>query len=304
MTLTRYNATAATLTKNRTGGDWCPISGMCVTCVEGCIGMCEIGKSAYRGHEVIYPQPFGITTTASQKAYPVDLSHFNIMGTAVGAYGIEADSDKAIFPNVSLESSLGRDKGIKLRVPFVIPGLGSTNVAAQNWDGLAIGAAMSGVPLTIGENVCAMDVDSKRTKGCIQTSPDMERRVKLYKQWQSNGYGGIIVQANVEDFRLGVLEYAIQKLGATGVELKWGQGAKDIGGPDRGPSPALLPGPARPGPHRAPSPHRDERREPRCATPLSRGSGMQGPHHEPHPGSIRKHPAPRPDGRRIRLQML
>jgi len=230
MTLTRYNATAATLTKNRTGGDWCPISGMCVTCVEGCIGMCEIGKSAYRGHEVIYPQPFGITTTASQKAYPVDLSHFNIMGTAVGAYGIEADSDKAIFPNVSLESWLGRDKGIKLRVPFVIPGLGSTNVAAQNWDGLAIGAAMSGVPLTIGENVCAMDVDSKITKGCIQMSPDMERRVKLYKQWQSNGYGGIIVQANVEDFRLGVLEYAIQKLGATGVELKWGQGAKDIGG--------------------------------------------------------------------------
>ena len=230
MTLTRYNATASTLTKNRTGGDWCPISGMCVTCVDGCIGMCEIGKSAYRGHEVIYPQPFGIITTASQKAYPVDLSHFNIMGTAVGAVGVEADSDKAIFPNVSLESWLGRDRGIKLRLPFVIPGLGSTNVAGQNWDGLAVGSAMSGIPLTIGENVCAMDVDSKITKGRIVSSPDMERRIKLYKQWQSNGYGGIIVQANVEDFRLGVLEYAMEKLGATGVELKWGQGAKDIGG--------------------------------------------------------------------------
>src|SRR4030042_2728878 len=116
MTLTRLNATAATLTKNRTGGDWCPISGMCVTGSEGCTGMCEIGKSAYRGHEVIYPQPFGIITTASQKAYPVDLSHFNIMGTAVGAAGIEADSDKAIFPNVKLETTLGGDKGIKLRV--------------------------------------------------------------------------------------------------------------------------------------------------------------------------------------------
>ena len=230
MTLTRYNATASTLTKNRTGGDWCPISGMCVTCVDGCIGMCEIGKSAYRGHEVIYPQPFGIITTASQKAYPIDLSHFNIMGTAVGAYGIEADSDKAIFPNVSLESWLGRDRGIKLRLPFIIPGLGSTNVARDNWEGLAIGAAMAGVPLTIGENVCAMDVGSRIVKDKAQFSPDLERRVKLYKQWQSNGYGGIIVQANVEDDRLGVLEYAIEKLGADGVELKWGQGAKDIGG--------------------------------------------------------------------------
>lgn len=230
MTLTRYNATASTLTKNRTGGDWCPISGMCVTCVDGCVGMCEIGKSAYRGHEVLYPQPFGIITTASQKAYPVDLSHFNIMGTAAGAFGVEADSDKAIFPNVSLESTLGREREIKLRLPIVIPGLGSTNVAAQNWDGLAVGAALSGITLTVGENVCAMDVDSKITRGKVSLSPDLERRVKLYRQWQRNGYGGIIVQANVEDARLGVLEYAIEKLGADGVELKWGQGAKDIGG--------------------------------------------------------------------------
>jgi len=230
MTLTRYNATASTLTKNRTGGDWCPISGMCVTCVEGCIGMCEIGKSAYRGHEVIYPQPFGIITTASQKAYPVDLSHFNIMGTAVGAIGIEEDSDKAIFPNVSLETRLGQDEGIKLKLPLVIPGLGSTNIAKQNWEGLAIGAALAGVPLTIGENVCGMDVDSTIENGRVVCSTDLENRVKLYKKWQRDGYGAIVVQANVEDSRLGVLEYAIEKLRADAVELKWGQGAKDIGG--------------------------------------------------------------------------
>ena len=230
MTLTRYNATASTLTKNRTGGDWCPISGMCVTCVDGCIGMCEIGKSAYRGHEVIYPQPYGIITTASQKAYPVDLSHFNIMGTAVGAVGIEADSDRAIFPNVNLETRLGHDKGIKLRLPFVIPGLGSTAVASQNWDGLAIGAALTGTVLTIGENVCGMDVDSVIENGKVVHSPDMERRVKIFKEWQRDGYGEIVVQSNVEDSRLGVLEYAIQKLGVNIVELKWGQGAKDIGG--------------------------------------------------------------------------
>ena len=72
MTLSRANASAATLTKNRTEGSVHPSSGMCVTCVDGCIGMCEIGKSAYRGHEVIYPQPFGVITTAAEKDYPVD----------------------------------------------------------------------------------------------------------------------------------------------------------------------------------------------------------------------------------------
>ena len=230
MTLTRYNATAATLTKNRTGGDWCPISGMCVTCVDGCIGMCEVGKSAYRGHEVIYPQPFGISTMASQKDYPVDLSHFNIMGTAVGAIGIEADSDKAIFPNVNLETDLGHDKGIKLRLPYIIGGLGSTNVAALNWDGLAIGSALAGTVLTIGENVCGMDVNSKIENGRVIHSPELERRVKLFMDWQRDGYGAIVLQANVEDTRLKVQEYGIEKLGIEVVELKWGQGAKDIGG--------------------------------------------------------------------------
>jgi hypothetical protein len=230
MTLTRLNATAATLTKNRTEGAVSPFSGMCVTCVDGCIGMCEIGKSAYRGHEVIYPQPFGLITTASEKEYPVDLSHFTILGTAVGAHGIEADSDKAIFPNVNLEVHFGHDKGIKFRLPWIIPGIGSTNVAKNNWEGIAIGSAISGTGLTIGENVVGMDVDAVLKDGRVVRAPDLERRVKLYKDFQQGGYGAIIVQANVEDTRLGTQEYAIEKLGVEIVELKWGQGAKNIGG--------------------------------------------------------------------------
>jgi glutamate synthase domain-containing protein 2 len=230
MSLTKINATAATLTKNRTEDSITPISGMCVTCVDGCIGMCEIGKSSYRGHEVIYPQPYGVMTCASEKAYPVDLSHFTIMGTAVGAHGIEADSDKAIFPNVDLEVAIGHDKGIKFKLPIVVPGLGSTAVASNNWEGLAIGSALSGIGLTIGENVCGMDPDSTIEDGHLIESPDLRRRVKLFQDWQRDGYGEIIVQANVEDTRLGVQEYAIEKLGVRTVELKWGQGAKDIGG--------------------------------------------------------------------------
>ena len=145
MKVNRLNASAATLTKNRTDGSVTPISGLCVTCVDGCIGMCEVGKSAIRSHEVIYPQPFGIITTASEKEYPVDLTHFNVMGTAVGAHGIDADSDKAIFTNVKLEVKFGRATQLKFKLPVVFGGLGSTDIASKNWEGLAGGAAIAGV---------------------------------------------------------------------------------------------------------------------------------------------------------------
>jgi glutamate synthase domain-containing protein 2 len=230
ITLSRINSSAATLTKNRTEDSITPSSGMCVTCVDGCIGMCEIGKSAYRGHEVIYPQPFGVITTAAEKTYPVDYSHFNIMGTAVGAHGIEADSDKAIFPAVNLEVAFGHDKGIKFRYPWIIPGIGSTDIAKNNWEGLAIGSALAGTGLTIGENVTGMDPESIIENGKVVDTVDLKRRIKLYQDYQRDGYGAIIVQANVEDTRLGVQEYAINELGVQCVELKWGQGAKNIGG--------------------------------------------------------------------------
>jgi glutamate synthase domain-containing protein 2 len=229
-TFSRVNTSAATLTKNRTEGSVTPASGMCVTCVDGCIGMCEIGKSAYRGHEVIYPQPFGVITTAAEKTYPVDYSHFNIMGTCIGAHGIEADSDRAIFPAVNLEVAFGHDRKIKFRRPWIIPGIGSTDVAKNNWEGLAIGSALAGTGLTIGENVVGMDPEAVIKNGRTVDTADLKRRVRLYKDHQRDGYGAIVVQANIEDTRLGAQEYAIEKLGVECVELKWGQGAKDIGG--------------------------------------------------------------------------
>ena len=152
------------------------------------------------------------------------------MGTAVGAYGIEADSDLAIFPKVDLGLALGRDKKVKFRYPWIIPGIGSTDIAKNNWEGLAIGSALAGTGLTIGENVVGMDVESIMKNGRVVDTVDLKRRVKLYQDHQRDGYGAIIVQANVEDTRLGVQEYAIEKLGVEVVELKWGQGAKDIGG--------------------------------------------------------------------------
>ena len=230
MSYSRLNASAATLTKNRTEDSISPFSGMCTTCIDGCIGMCEIGKSAYRGPEMIYPQPFGIITTASAKNYPVDLSHFTILGRATGAWGIEPSSDKALFPNVNLEVCWGHKPGLRSKLPFVLAALGSTNIAKNNWEGLAVGAALTGTCLTVGENVCGMDPDSEISDGHLLSSRELEWRVQTFREWQEEGYGEIIIQANVEDTRLGVQEYAISKLGVKVVELKWGQGAKDIGG--------------------------------------------------------------------------
>ncbi len=230
MQMSKINASAATLTKNRTPDSVVPTSGMCVTCVDGCTGMCEIGKSAYRGHECIYPQPFGVITTASEKDYPLGYDHLNIIGGVVGAEGVAADSDKAIFPAVDLTVRFGHDNGIKFRLPWIIPGIGSTNIARDNWDGLAIGSAISGTGLTIGENVVGMDPNSTFSKGHVTHSPELVKRVSLYKDAMRDGWGAIIVQSNVEGTRLREQEYAIEKLGAEVVELKWGQGAKNIGG--------------------------------------------------------------------------
>lgn len=227
MSLSKPNRSPATLTSTRVAP--APGSGICSTCLDGCKGPCEIGRSALKGREMLYPQPFGKVTAGAEKDYPVDYSHFNIQGTCVGAVGIEADSDVAIFPAVDCSTRLGADETIKMDFPVFTGAVGSTDIARINWEDVAVGAAISGVIVVAGENICGMDPQAEFKSGKITRSPEMERRVNAFKRWHS-GSGGIIIQANVEDTRLGVPEYVINKLGIEIFELKWGQGAKDIGG--------------------------------------------------------------------------
>jgi glutamate synthase domain-containing protein 2 len=222
------NASSATGTRNRVP-DPAPYSGICSTCLDGCPGPCEIGKSSYRGREVIYPMPFGKITAGATKKYPVDYSHLNIQGTCVGAVGVEPDPDKAVFPAVSTETEVGNKFKVKLSLPIFTGALGSTDIARDNWEGLAVGAAISGIIVVIGENIVGMDPKAEFKNGRVVHSPELERRVKCFKDWY-NGYGNIFLQQNVEDTKLGSAEYAIEKLGVECIELKWGQGAKDIGG--------------------------------------------------------------------------
>lgn len=227
MSFSKPNRSSATKTKTRV--EAAPISGMCVTCLDGCPGTCEIGRSAIRGRETIYPQPYGKVTAGADKVYPIDYSHFNIQGTCVGAHGIAADPDVATFPAVDCSTAVGKDGTIALDFPVFTGAVGSTRIARVNWEDIAVGAAISGIMVVAGENICGMDKEADLKNGRIVRSPEMERRVNAFKQWY-DGKGGLIVQANVEDTKLGVPEYVIEKLGVEIFELKWGQGAKDIGG--------------------------------------------------------------------------
>jgi len=233
MTLGKPNRSPATMTKNRV--EPAPCSGLCVTCLDGCPGPCEVGRSALRGREMLYPQPFSKVTAGAEKDYPIDLSHFNIQGTCVGAMGVSADSDRAIFPAVDVSTAIGNGRKIPMKVPYFTGALGSTEIARIHWEAMAIGAAIAGTLVVVGENVCGMDPDAEIKNGRVARSPEMERRVKTFQQWY-DGSGGIVVQYNVEDGRLGVPEYVVEKLGVEIIEPKWGQGAKNIGGEVKLPS--------------------------------------------------------------------
>lgn len=230
MNLSHTGSSEALETRNRSR-DVSPNSGMCTRCSAECPGNCDVFKSSFRGREVIYPTPFGLMTAGGDKEYPVDYSHLNILGFANGAKAIdEANPDKAIFPEVDTTAVYGHMHPVRMRMPVFTGALGSTDIARGYWESFAIGAAISGISVVIGENVCGIDPQAEfASDGRILRSPEMERRIRIYRDWQEE-YGDIIVQLNVEDTTFGVAEYVVEKLGVETIELKWGQGAKCIGG--------------------------------------------------------------------------
>ena len=228
--LRRPNANDATGTFNRSR-NVAPMSGLCTRCIDGCKGGCEVWLASLRGREVLYPGPFGEITAGADKNYPVDYSHLNIQGYARGAKGLsEANPDKAIFSNVDTTTEYGWEKKVKMLLPIFTGALGSTEIARKNWEHFAIGAAISGITIVCGENVCGVDPELELdSRGKVKKSPEMDRRIEMYKRFHE-GYGEILVQVNVEDTRLGVPEYIVSKHNLETIELKWGQGAKCIGG--------------------------------------------------------------------------
>ena len=211
-------------------------SSLCTLCRADCQGKCETWMSAMYGREMLYPRDFGLVTAGSNTTSHIGISYgsLRIQGRSYGvsglAKGLTESADDCVFPNVSIGSEFGRQVKTTSKLPIITGALGSTFIAARYWNSLAVGAALVGIPVVVGENVVGIDQQAEIGKGGIKKAPELDRRIDTYLRYY-DGNGAIIVQMNVEDSRNGVAEYVLDRYGdKVIIELKWGQGAKSIGG--------------------------------------------------------------------------
>ncbi len=148
MNLQQPNSNDVSQTSNRSRSV-VPSSGLCTRCIDGCRGNCEVFQATFRGRELIYPGPFGEITAGGDKNYPVDYSHLNIQGYALGAEGlpagVTANPDTCIFPDVDTTTQYGWDIKVRMLAPACTGALGSTEVARRNWEHLAAGGGRAGI---------------------------------------------------------------------------------------------------------------------------------------------------------------
>jgi hypothetical protein len=212
-------------------------SGLCTLCSSDCKGKCETWLASLIGRKLLYPRNFGDITAGSANlgAEGIGYHALRIQGYAYGAHGLDdrlsRSADDRVFPNVDIETQFGRSNDpVRCRLPIMTGALGSTQIASSYWDSFAIGAALCGFPIVVGENVVGIDKEAVIDNGRTLQAPELDRRIETFRRY-FDGYGAIIVQMNVEDTSNGVAEYIIDKYGdEVVIELKWGQGAKDIGG--------------------------------------------------------------------------
>ncbi len=211
-------------------------SGLCTLCDSGCKGKCETWLSCLEGRKMLYPRRFGYSTSGASHTASVGIGYhgLRIQGYAYGSKGLNGNMtdnpDDCIFTNVNVETEFGSEIKTKCKIPIMTGALGSTFIARKYWPSFAVGAALCGFPIVVGENVVGVDKDSVIEKGKVIKSPELERRIEYFTRYY-DGYGAIIIQMNVEDTRNGVAEFLIDKYGnEVIIELKWGQGAKNIGG--------------------------------------------------------------------------
>jgi len=197
-----------------------PQSGMCSFCTQDCKGTCEIAQAAVLGAQTVYPTTTGSNQIASEKNYPIDYSHFNINGRVFGALGAGETQGEATIFNVNLERTYGTINPVKMAMPVILPAL-----IKLNWQDYFAGAAMAGVTCVIGEHATNNEPNLKIDNGKVTDFPLLEKALDCFRQYD-RGYGQIVLQCNADDNLMGVPKIALEKYGATAIEIKFGQSAK------------------------------------------------------------------------------
>ena len=150
----------ATQTSNRSK-DVVPGSGLCSRCTDGCRGQ-------LRGLQVLVPRPRGHLPRSVRRGHrrrrqglPDRLLAPQHPGLCAGrqgsARGRGGQPGQHALPDGDTETEFGIENKVKMKVPIFTGALGSTEIARKNWEHFAVGAAISGVSLVCGENVCGID---------------------------------------------------------------------------------------------------------------------------------------------------
>ena len=211
-------------------------SGLCNYCRVDCQGRCETWLSSLLGRKTLFPNSYGNASIGSDNTGHEGIAYnaLRIRGTVYGGVGLDpekASRGDVAYCDATLETRIGSFSKTRSRFPFVIGALSRNPVVDKYWDSFAVGAALCGIPLVIGENVGGGD--SKTTfdaSGRVTSLPDLDRRIQSYMRYHDE-YGTLFVQLNANDAYNGVGTYIAEHYGdKVTIEIKWGQGAKPING--------------------------------------------------------------------------
>jgi len=137
------------------------------------------------------------------------------------------------YADVDLSTSIG---GFASSLPVFVSAMGSTATAhSEIGTRLAVQAARAGIPLVVGENVCAVHGYDRRSS---LHAPTFKERAFMYVDNLAGGSGGLVVQQSTEDADAELWNHvysdpSFHPLVASGrlaFELKLGQGAKGCSG--------------------------------------------------------------------------
>lgn len=214
-------------------------SGLCSFCRVDCQGKCETWLSSLLGRRTLIPQNYGNASLGSDNTAPQGVSYnaLRIRGRVFGAEGLDAEqaaSGDVTYTDAVIATHLGSHAAWPCRFPFVLGALSRNPVVDKYWDSFAVGAALCGIPLVIGENVGGGDTRTVFNKdGSIKALPDLDRRIASYLRYH-DGNGVLFVQLNPNDAHNGVGDYVARVYGdKVCIEFKWGQGAKPLNGEGR-----------------------------------------------------------------------